>query len=134
MVVFIEFSEQKTSVGISYIDVKCKLYLLVQAVGYNSVEAEDWEIATRGEDIGKLETLLLDKNRKMEHELTQVKVRLLTANSLDMSTSLDISWLVTCLICWVLGLALLSLLFPSHLESCYGIGTIVREDRGSISC
>lgn len=45
-----------------------------QAVGYNSVEAEDWEIATRGEDIGKLETLLLDKNRKMEHELTQVKV------------------------------------------------------------
>jgi len=46
----------------------------VQAVGYNSVEAEDWEIATRGEDIGKLETLLLDKNRKMEHELTQVKV------------------------------------------------------------
>jgi hypothetical protein len=46
----------------------------LQAVGYNSVEAEDWEIATRGEDIGKLETLLLDKNRKMEHELTQVKV------------------------------------------------------------
>lgn len=46
----------------------------VQAVGYNSVEAEDWEIATRGEDIGKLETLLLDKNRRMEHELTQVKV------------------------------------------------------------
>jgi homeobox protein cut-like len=51
----------------------------VQAVGYNSVEAEDWEIATRGEDIGKLETLLLDKNRKMEHELTQVKVRSLNA-------------------------------------------------------
>lgn len=49
----------------------------LQAVGYNSVEAEDWEIATRGEDIGKLETLLLDKNRKMEHELTQVKVRFL---------------------------------------------------------
>lgn len=46
----------------------------MQAVGYNSVEAEDWEIASRGEDIGKLETLLLDKNRKMEHELTQVKV------------------------------------------------------------
>ncbi|KAL3688801.1 hypothetical protein R1sor_015110 [Riccia sorocarpa] len=49
---------------------------ILQAVGYNSVEAEDWEIATRGEDIGKLETLLLDKNRKMEHELTQVKVQL----------------------------------------------------------
>lgn len=49
----------------------------LQAVGYNSVEAEDWEIATRGEDIGKLETLLLDKNRKMEHELTQVKVQFL---------------------------------------------------------
>lgn len=48
-------------------------------MGYNSVEAEDWEIATRGEDIGKLETLLLDKNRKMEHELTQVKVRSLSA-------------------------------------------------------
>lgn len=51
----------------------------MQAVGYNSVEAEDWEIATRGEDIGKLETLLLDKNRKMEHELTQVKVRSFSA-------------------------------------------------------
>lgn len=50
---------------------------ILQAVGYNSVEAEDWEIASRGEDIGKLETLLLDKNRKMEHELTQVKVQLL---------------------------------------------------------
>ena len=46
----------------------------MQAVGYNSVEAEDWELATRGEDMGKLETLLLDKNRRMEHELTQVKV------------------------------------------------------------
>jgi hypothetical protein len=52
----------------------CRTYVWVQAVGYNSVEAEDWELATRGEDMGKLETLLLDKNRKMEHELTQVKV------------------------------------------------------------
>lgn len=52
-------------------------------MGYNSVEAEDWEIATRGEDIGKLETLLLDKNRKMEHELTQVKVRFLKSMSLE---------------------------------------------------
>lgn len=70
----------------------------MQAVGYNSVEAEDWEIATRGEDIGKLETLLLDKNRKMEHELTQVKVRLFNPNLLDMLSSLNISWLGTCLI------------------------------------
>jgi hypothetical protein len=63
------------SIKLSYIDVAWSAFLLVQAVGYNSVEAEDWEIATRGEDIGKLETLLLDKNRKMEHDLTQVKVR-----------------------------------------------------------
>lgn len=63
------------SIEFSYIDVACSAFLLVQAVGYNSVEAEDWKMATRGEDIGKLETLLLDKNRKMEHELTQVKVR-----------------------------------------------------------
>lgn len=47
-------------------------------MGYNSIEAEDWEIATRGEDIGKLETLLLEKNRRMEHELTQVKVHFYT--------------------------------------------------------
>lgn len=60
---------------ICFVYVTCGAFLLVQAVGYNSIEAEDWEIATRGEDIGKLETLLLDKNRKMEHELTQVKVR-----------------------------------------------------------
>ncbi len=46
-------------------------------MGYNSIEAEDWEIAVQGEDIGKLETLLLEKNRKMEHELTLVKVSLL---------------------------------------------------------
>lgn len=49
---------------------------ILQAVGYNSIEAEDWEVATRGEDMTKLETLLLDKNRKMEHELTQLKVKL----------------------------------------------------------
>jgi homeobox protein cut-like len=47
---------------------------ILQAVGYNSIEAEDWELATRGDDIGKLETLLLDKNRRLEHELTQAKV------------------------------------------------------------
>ena len=45
-----------------------------QAVGYNSIEAEDWELATSGEEMSKLESLLLDKNRKMEHELTQLKV------------------------------------------------------------
>ncbi|GLJ49086.1 hypothetical protein SUGI_1035530 [Cryptomeria japonica] len=49
---------------------------ILQAVGYNSIEAEDWEVATRGEDMSKLETLLLDKNRKMEHELTQLKVKI----------------------------------------------------------
>ncbi|MCO5551843.1 hypothetical protein L7F22_005347 [Adiantum nelumboides] len=49
---------------------------IMQAVGYNSIEAEDWELATTGEDMTKLEALLLDKNRKMEHELTQLKVQL----------------------------------------------------------
>lgn len=49
---------------------------ILQAVGYNSIEAEDWELATTGEDMTKLEALLLDKNRKMEHELTQSKVQL----------------------------------------------------------
>lgn len=49
-----------------------------QAVGYNSVEAEeDWDAATHGEDMGKLEALFLDKNRKMEHELTKVKASVL---------------------------------------------------------
>lgn len=46
----------------------------IQAVGYNSIEAEDWEVATSGEEMSKMESLLLDKNRKMEHELTQLKV------------------------------------------------------------
>lgn len=49
---------------------------ILQAVGYNSIEAEDWELAATGEDMSKLEALLLDKNRKMEHELTQMKVQL----------------------------------------------------------
>ncbi|KAK2976501.1 hypothetical protein RJ640_001046 [Escallonia rubra] len=52
------------------------------AVGYNSIEAEDWEVATSGEEMSKLESLLLDKNRKMEHELTQLKVRLSEKTSL----------------------------------------------------
>ncbi|GAA0171916.1 homeodomain transcription factor [Lithospermum erythrorhizon] len=49
---------------------------ILQAVGYNSIEAEDWEVATSGEEMSKLESLLLDKNRKMEHEVTQLKVKL----------------------------------------------------------
>ncbi|XP_024370891.1 protein CASP isoform X3 [Physcomitrium patens] len=68
-----ELSERPTPKQVEDLRKQVKI---LQAVGYNSVEAEDWEIATRGEDIGKLETLLLDKNRKMEHELTQFKVQL----------------------------------------------------------
>ncbi|KAK9114805.1 hypothetical protein Syun_021602 [Stephania yunnanensis] len=48
----------------------------LQAVGYNSIETEDWEVTTSGEEMSKLESLLLDKNRKVEHELTQLKVKL----------------------------------------------------------
>lgn len=44
-------------------------------MGYNSIEAEDWEVATSGEEMSKLESLLLDKNRNMEHQLTQLKVK-----------------------------------------------------------
>ncbi|XP_078441151.1 protein CASP [Wolffia australiana] len=55
-------------------DLRKKVKIL-QAVGYNSIEAEDWELATSGEEMSKLESLLLDKNRKMEHELTQLKVK-----------------------------------------------------------
>ncbi|GJN23555.1 hypothetical protein PR202_gb11215 [Eleusine coracana subsp. coracana] len=56
-------------------DLKKKVQIL-QAVGYNSIEAEDWELTTNGEEMSKLEALLLDKNRKMEHELTQLKVKI----------------------------------------------------------
>ncbi|XP_057747224.1 protein CASP-like isoform X2 [Arachis stenosperma] len=56
-------------------DLRKKVKIL-QAVGYNSIEAEDWEVATSGEEMSKMESLLLDKNRKMEHELTQLKVKL----------------------------------------------------------
>lgn len=79
---------------------------VLQAVGYNAVEVEDWESAgpssgtesggqevggRRGTgtgaggggggegggagELGRLEALLLEKNRRMEHELTQAKVR-----------------------------------------------------------
>ncbi|GAB4860971.1 hypothetical protein Ancab_036131 [Ancistrocladus abbreviatus] len=62
-------------------DLRKKVKIL-QAVGYNSIEAEDWEAATSGEEMSKLESLLLDKNRKMEHELTQLKVKLSEKTSL----------------------------------------------------
>ncbi|KAL0908925.1 hypothetical protein M5K25_023439 [Dendrobium thyrsiflorum] len=61
---------------------------ILQAVGYNSIEAEDWELATEGQEMSKMETLLLDKNRKMEHELTQLKVKISEKSSLlDVSES-----------------------------------------------
>lgn len=56
-------------------DLRKKVKIL-QAVGYNSIEAEDWELATDGQEMSKLESLLLDKNKKMEHELTQLKVKI----------------------------------------------------------
>ncbi|KAL0445351.1 UNVERIFIED_CONTAM: protein CASP [Sesamum latifolium] len=62
-------------------DLRKKLKIL-QAVGYNSIEAEDWEAATSGEEMSKMESLLLDKNRKMEHELTQFKVKIAEKSSL----------------------------------------------------
>ncbi|KVI04457.1 CASP, C-terminal [Cynara cardunculus var. scolymus] len=62
-------------------DLRKKVKIL-QAVGYNSIEAEDWEVATSGEEMSKLESLLLDKNRKMEHQLTQLKVQLSEKTSL----------------------------------------------------
>ncbi|XP_030535446.1 protein CASP isoform X2 [Rhodamnia argentea] len=62
-------------------DLRKKVKIL-QAVGYNSIEAEDWEVATSGEEMSKMESLLLDKNKKMEHELTQLKVKLLERTSL----------------------------------------------------
>ncbi|XVE58724.1 hypothetical protein DITRI_Ditri04bG0192000 [Diplodiscus trichospermus] len=62
-------------------DLRKKVQIL-QAVGYNSIEAEDWEAATSGEEMSKMEYLLLDKNRKMEHELTQLKVKLSEKTSL----------------------------------------------------
>ncbi|KAK8521367.1 hypothetical protein V6N13_077476 [Hibiscus sabdariffa] len=56
-------------------DLRKKVKIL-QVVGYNSIEAEDWEAATTEEEMSKMESLLLDKNKKMEHELTQLKVKL----------------------------------------------------------
>ncbi|CAL0332531.1 unnamed protein product [Lupinus luteus] len=62
-------------------DLRKKVKIL-QAVGYNSIEAEDWEVATSGEEMSKMESLLLDKNRRVEHELTQLKVKLSEKTSL----------------------------------------------------
>ncbi|KAI4350893.1 hypothetical protein L6164_005298 [Bauhinia variegata] len=62
-------------------DLRKKVKIL-QAVGYNSIEAEDWEVATSGQEMSQMESLLLDKNRKMEHELTQLKVKLSEKTSL----------------------------------------------------
>ncbi|CAN1188217.1 Protein CASP [Linum perenne] len=68
-------------------DLRKKVKIL-QAVGYNSIEAEDWEAATVGEEMSKMEYLLIDKNRKMEHQLTQLKVQLSEKeSSLDISES-----------------------------------------------
>ncbi|CAI0547863.1 unnamed protein product [Linum tenue] len=62
-------------------DLRKKVKIL-QAVGYNSIEAEDWEAATSGEEMSKMESLLLDKNRRMEHQVTQLKVQLSEKSSL----------------------------------------------------
>ncbi|CAK9147775.1 unnamed protein product [Ilex paraguariensis] len=75
-------------------DLRKKVKIL-QAVGYNSIEAEDWEVATSGEEMSKLESLLLDKNRKMEHELTQLKVKLSEKTSLLETAEAKIGELTT---------------------------------------
>ncbi|KAF7813797.1 protein CASP [Senna tora] len=46
------------------------------------LQAEDWEVATSGGEMSNMESLLLEKNRKMEHELTQMKVKLSEKTSL----------------------------------------------------
>ncbi|GAB2209540.1 hypothetical protein Droror1_Dr00026758 [Drosera rotundifolia] len=66
---------------------------ILQAVGYNSIEAEDWDVATSGEEMSKLESLLLDKNKKMEHKLTQLKVELSEKTSLLEATESNVSQL-----------------------------------------
>ncbi|TMX01666.1 hypothetical protein EJD97_023992 [Solanum chilense] len=68
--------ELQTRPTTKLIDDLRKKVKILQAVGYNSIEAEDWEVATSGQEMSKLESLLLDKNRKVEHELTQLKVQL----------------------------------------------------------
>ncbi|XP_047950395.1 protein CASP-like [Salvia hispanica] len=75
-------------------DLRKKVKIL-QAVGYNSIEAEDWETATSGEEMSKLESLLLDKNRKMEHEVTQYKVKIAEKSSLLEAAEIKIKDLTT---------------------------------------
>ncbi|KAL0924224.1 hypothetical protein M5K25_005038 [Dendrobium thyrsiflorum] len=48
----------------------CKQIKTLQVIGYNSMEVEDWELATKGQEMSKMETLLLNNNKKMEHKLT----------------------------------------------------------------
>lgn len=74
--------ELQTRPTTKLIDDLRKKVKILQAVGYNSIEAEDWEVATSGQEMSKLESLLLDKNRKVEHELTQLKVQLSEKTSL----------------------------------------------------
>lgn len=74
--------ELQTRPTTKLIDDLRKKVKILQAVGYNSIEAEDWEVATSGQEMSKLESLLLDKNRKVEHELTQLKVQLSERTSL----------------------------------------------------
>ncbi|XP_024523570.1 protein CASP-like [Selaginella moellendorffii] len=68
-----ELAERPTS---KQLDDLRKQVKILQAVGYNLIETEDWDAAAQGQEISKLESLLLDKNRKLEHELTQIKVQL----------------------------------------------------------
>ncbi|KAL7589408.1 protein CASP [Lactuca sativa] len=75
-------------------DLRKKVKIL-QAVGYNSIEAEDWEVATSGEEMSKLESLLLDKNRNMEHQLTQLKVQLSEKTSMVETCEREISELTS---------------------------------------
>ncbi|CAN4098263.1 unnamed protein product [Withania somnifera] len=74
--------ELQTRPTTKLIDDLRKKVKILQAVGYNSIEAEDWEVATSGQEMSQLESLLLDKNRKVEHELTQLKVQLSERTSL----------------------------------------------------
>ncbi|GAU49540.1 hypothetical protein TSUD_74190 [Trifolium subterraneum] len=68
---------EREKVGYFDLSYKQQMKILkIRRVGYNSIEAEDWEAATSGEEMSQMESLLLDKNRKMEHELTQLKVKL----------------------------------------------------------
>ena len=58
---------------------------VLQAVGYNAVEADDADgshdqdaggaSGARAGQPGSLETLLLDKNRHMEHQLTMARLK-----------------------------------------------------------